>query len=108
MTQKLAPAVPKPLPIDEALRRSSPLADLRRRVSDSQSRYALIRPSLPPAMAAHVRPGPLDEEGWSLLVANAAVAAKLRQLQPRLEQVLRQQGCLQHNIRIKIVQPDRR
>ena len=37
------------------------------------------------ALMASVQPGPLDEDGWSLLVANAAVAAKLRHLLPRLE-----------------------
>ena len=38
----------------------------------------MVRPLLPAALARHVRPGPVDAEGWSLLAANAGVAAKLR------------------------------
>ena len=38
----------------------------------------------------------------SLLAANASVAAKLRQLQPRLEECLRQRGWGVSSIRIKV------
>jgi hypothetical protein len=61
-----------------------------------------ILPLLPLALSASVRPGPLDETGWSLLSANAAVAAKLRQLVPRLEERLRQSGHAVAGIRIKV------
>jgi broad-specificity NMP kinase len=44
----------------------------------------------------------VDEQGWSLLAANAAVAAKLRQLQPRLEDRLRDRGWQVSAIRIKV------
>ena len=57
---------------------------------------------MPAALAAHVRPGPVDESGWSLLAANAAVAAKLRQLQPRLEDLLRERGWEVSAIRVKV------
>lgn len=53
-------------------------------------------------MAAHVKPGPVDEAGWSLLAANASVAAKLRQLQPRLEEMLRERGWEVSAIRVKV------
>ena len=56
----------------------------------------------PGALARHVRPGPIDEEGWSLLVANAAVAAKLRQIKPHLEGLLREQGWQVSSIRIRV------
>ena len=46
--------------------------------------------------------GPVDENGWSLLAANAAVAAKLRQLQPRLEDLLRERGWAVSAIRVKV------
>jgi len=56
----------------------------------------------PAALAAHVKPGPVDDAGWSLLAANASVAAKLRQLQPRLEDVLRERGWPVSAIRVKV------
>lgn len=46
---------------------------------------------------------PIDEDGWSLLAANAAVAAKLRHLLPRLEGLLAQAG-LPGRIRLKLMQ----
>ncbi len=51
----------------------------------------------------YVNPGPVDAEGWSLLAANASVAAKLRHLQPRLEQALRDGGWPVPLVRIKVV-----
>jgi hypothetical protein len=53
-------------------------------------------------MLSHVQPGPVDEAGWSLLVANAAVGAKLRQCIPRLEEALKKQGWPTSTIRIKV------
>jgi hypothetical protein len=90
------------MPLAEALRRSTPLARLRERLQDSRDRYIAIRPHLPDALAASVAPGPVDDEGWSLLAANASVAAKLRQLKPRLEETLRQRGWQVSSIRIKV------
>ena len=69
---------------------------------ESNARFEAIRADLPAAMSAHVRPGPVDETGWSLLAANASVAAKLRQLQPHLEDILREQGWQVSAIRIKV------
>jgi hypothetical protein len=92
------------LPIAEALNRSGPLERLQLRLRESQARFDVIRSLLPPALAAHVKPGPVDEDGWSLLAPNSAAAAKLRQLQPRLEDALRQQGWQVSAIRIKVQQ----
>lgn len=94
--------MPDSLPLAEALRRCAPLAQLRERLQDSNDRFDAIRPALPPALARHVAPGPVDEEGWSLLAANAAVAAKLRQLKPRLEALLQQRGWQVNAIRIRV------
>jgi hypothetical protein len=44
----------------------------------------------------------LDEDGWSLLVANAAAAAKLRQLLPHLQEALLSQGFNEVPIRLKV------
>lgn len=102
MSLKPPPLVPDTLPVAEALRRSSPLALLRARIQDSNDRFSAIRSALPGTLARHVAPGPVDDEGWSLLAANAAVAAKLRQLRPRLETVLQERGWQVSAIRIKV------
>ena len=90
------------MPLAEALRRSTPLAQLRARLKDSNDRFQAIRAAVPDALAAHVMPGPVDEEGWTVLAANAAVAAKLRQLKPRLEAILQQRGWQVTAVRIKV------
>jgi hypothetical protein len=99
---KTSPLVPDALPIAEALRRSEPLDLLRRQMHESNQRFAVVRLLLPTGLSDHVRPGPVDEEGWSLLAANAAVAAKLRQIKPRLEEALRDGGWQVSAIRIKV------
>jgi hypothetical protein len=86
----------------QALQRSEPLARLGQLLRDSAARFDAIRPCLPAALAPHVKPGPVDDLGWSLLAANASVAAKLRQLQPRLEEVLRERGWQVSAIRVKV------
>jgi hypothetical protein len=93
---------PNALRIDDAIAQSAPLARLQQRIRDSNRRFETIRACLPATLAAHVRPGPLDELGWSLLAANASVAAKLRQLLPRLEDALREGGCEVSAIRVHV------
>ena len=88
--------------LDQALQRSEPLARLTALMRVSNARFAAVRTCLPTALASHVKPGPVDATGWSLLAANASVAAKLRQLQPRLESRLREQGWEVSTIRIKV------
>ncbi|MFN3417003.1 MAG: DciA family protein [Caldimonas sp.] len=90
------------LPIQEAMNRHTVLERLQQLMRESQSRLDGIRPLLPPALAAHVKAGPVDDAGWTLLAPNAAAAAKLRQLQPRLEAALRQQGWQVSAIRVKV------
>jgi hypothetical protein len=99
---KPPPVTPNALRIEEALDRSAPLARLHQLMRESNARFEAVRHVLPAALAAHVKPGPLDGEGWSLLAANAAVAAKLRQLQPRLEDALKQREWQVTAIRIKV------
>jgi len=99
---KTPPLVPDALPIAEALRRSEPLDLLRRRMHESNQRFEAVRSALPAGLVNHIKPGPVDDEGWSLLAANAAVAAKLRQLKPRLEDTLRDGGWQVSAIRIKV------
>ena len=93
---------PDALRLQQALKMSAPLARLFERVQDSKARFDAVRASLPATLTAHVKPGPVDESGWTLLAANAAVAAKLRQLQPRLEETLRERGWTVSVIRVKV------
>jgi len=99
---KPPPLVPDSLPIADALRQSAPLALLRQRLQDSNARFAAIHGLLPAALAQHVKPGSIDDESWVLLAANASVAAKLRQFQPRLEERLRERGWQVSSIRIRV------
>jgi hypothetical protein len=102
MSAKPTPITPNALSIAEALRASAPLASLRDALRESNARFQAIKPALPGALAAHVKPGPVDAEGWSLLAANGSVAAKLRQLTPRFEILLREAGWNMTAVRIKI------
>jgi len=101
-SSKPQPLVPDSLAIADALQRSAPLVHLRLRLQDSNARLAAIQALLPAVLAPHVTAGPVDDDGWSLLAANASVAAKLRQLQPRLEDALSQRGWQVSSIRIKV------
>jgi hypothetical protein len=96
------PAAAQAMPIGEALRASAPLGRLAERLRLSNALYAAVAPLLPAGLAAHVSAGPVDEEGWSLLCANASVAAKLRQLVPLLEQRLRESALAVAAVRVKV------
>ena len=96
------PAVPDVPKVDRALKRSEPLASLMQRLRASQDCLEAVRSVLPPSLAAHVKAGPLDEDGWTLLAANSAVSAKLRQWQPRLIEVLAARGLKVTSIRVRV------
>jgi len=48
--------------------------------------FFLEADALPPNLREDVRPGHVDTDGWTLLAAHNAAAAKLRQLLPHLQQ----------------------
>ena len=90
------------MPIAQALRESAPLGRLSERLRLSNELYESVAAALPSGLAPQVSAGPVDEEGWSLLCSNAAVAAKLRQLVPHLQQRLRDAGRPVAAIRVKV------
>lgn len=90
-------------PIAEALAANSTLGSLLLRLKESQARFEVVRTVLPAGLRTHVRPGVLDHEGWNLLAPNGAVAAKLRQCLPLVEQRLVSQGWRPVTIRVKVV-----
>lgn len=104
MAQPRSPVTPAPLGIQQALEQHSGLARLGLLLQESNRRMAIVKPALPGALTRFVQPGPVDEEGWTLLAANAAVAAKLRHLQPRLEELISEQGLRPALVRIKVLQ----
>jgi hypothetical protein len=104
MNRPTVPAVPNALALDEALQRSEPLADLRRRMNQSADCLRAVRTCLPEGLLPHVHSGPIDADGWTLLAANAAVAAKLKHLRPRIEAALVEHRCATAIPRIKVLQ----
>jgi len=102
-TRQAAPVTPDLQRVRDALAESAPLALLLQRQRESQRRFEIACTVLPSGLAAHVRPGPLDAESWTLLAANPAVAAKLRQLEPRIEGALRDRGLPGCALRIRAV-----
>jgi hypothetical protein len=86
----------------EAIDGSSPLASLMERLRDAERRLATVRGCLPAAWRDQVRSGTLDDQGWVLLARSPAVAAKLRQLAPRLEQALTDAGWPALPLRIRL------
>jgi len=96
------------MPLRAALDRSEPLARLLQRLQESRALFAAVSELLPPGLAEAVRPGPMGDDGWSLLADNAAAAAKLRQLLPRLEQLLRERGWQATPIKVRVQPPAQR
>jgi Dna[CI] antecedent, DciA len=90
------------LPLADALQASEPLARLSERLRESNRRFACIQPALPGNLAAHAHPGPIDAQGWTLLADNAAVAAKLRQLVPRIDALLAEQNHAPLPLRVRV------
>ncbi len=87
----------------DAVGASEVLNNLTRRIQASNARLAAVLPLLPPAMRDHVRAGPIDEQGWSLLADNQPVAVKLRQMVPALQAQLRMQGWPEPPVRVKVL-----
>jgi hypothetical protein len=93
---------PHHVPLSSALNQNDSLTGLLRRLRESEARLATVRTQLPELLHAAVKPGPLDDTSWTLLVGNAASAAKLRQLVPTLESALAEAGWPPRALRVKI------
>lgn len=86
----------------EVLSHSDVLQSLQRRIAESNERLQVVRALLPEALSAQLVAGPVDDTGWTVMVKSSAVAAKLRQWQPLMEDALRQRGWQVSSIRIRI------
>ncbi len=97
-----APPAPGTWALSAALDQSAPLGQLLQRLRESQARLDALQAVLPEALRSAVRPGPLDDSGWTLLVPGGAAASKLRQLLPTLETALRDHGFATVPIRVSV------
>lgn len=95
-------SIPDPHTVGDALSHSDVLQSLQRRIAESNERLQVVRTMLPAALSSQLTAGPLDDTGWTLMVRSSAVAAKLRQWQPLMEDALRQRGWQVSSIRIRI------
>ncbi len=100
-----AESVPRPKSLASALAANDSLNSLGQRLRESQQRLEVIAALLPAALARELRPGPIDDEGWSVLVSNAAVAAKLRHWLPRLDEALKARSFRDLPIRVHVRAP---
>jgi hypothetical protein len=94
--------------LQQATQESPTLARLAELVQDSSARLQAILPLLPAGLRTSIKAGPVDDTSWCLLLDNAAVAAKLRQLLPSLEAHLRSKGWEINAIRLKVQIPQGR
>jgi hypothetical protein len=93
---------PTMLSLEQAVDLAPSLAALQRRIRDSQRYLEWIQPALPAGLRKQVKAGPVQETEWCLLVSNASVSTKLRQLLPMLLTILRENGAQVNAIRIKV------
>ena len=94
--------VPLARPLGESLAGDDTLASLMARIRGSQARLDALADVLPGLRRQHLRAGPLDDDGWTILAANSAVASKLRHLLPTLAETLVAKGWQATSIRIKV------
>lgn len=97
------PSAPGTLPLGQALDHNTTLATLLARVQAGRDRYDALRSLLPPELLDAVRPGPLLDDGWTLLADGPTAAAKLRQWLPRLADHLRASGFPEAPLRVKVL-----
>ena len=86
----------------QATQQAPTLAHLCELADESAARLQCIQSLLPATLRSAVRPGPIDAGAWCLLLENAAVASKLRQLIPALLAHLRSKGWPTESIRLKV------
>lgn len=90
------------LSLEQAVDSAPSLAALQQRIRDSQRYLEWIQALLPAGLRQQIKAGPVQETEWCLLVSNASVSAKLRQLTPNLLARLTQNGAQITAIRIKV------
>jgi hypothetical protein len=93
---------PRSVTVLQATQYSPTLAKLADLASDSSARLRSIQPLIPVSLRPAIQAGPIDGNTWCLILDNAAIAAKLRQLLPALQAHLRAKGWEINSIRLKV------
>ena len=86
----------------QAAQESPTLARLTELSTDSLARLKAVQPLIPAALQASVKAGPIEGPVWCLILDNNAAAAKIRQLLPSIESLLRTKGWEVTSIRLKV------
>ena len=92
-----------PVTLQQAAEDSPTLAGLMARAREAGERLQAIQDLIPPELRAAVQAGPVEADGWCLLVNGSAAAAKLRQLVPRLQARLKSRGWNDASLRLKVL-----
>jgi hypothetical protein len=92
----------KPLSLYQATQNSPTLARLCELAAESSACLKIIEPLLPTTIRPWVKPGPIDDTHWCLIVSSNAIASKVRQLIPALESRLQSSGKAVGSIRLKV------
>ena len=95
--------IPGAVSAHQAAQSAPSLAHLAKLGQESIARLKAIESLIPEALRTAVQAGPIDEKNWCLLVSSNAAAAKIRQLVPRLEARLYEDGWKVTSIRLKIL-----
>jgi hypothetical protein len=102
MTTPATPRSLHPVSLQQAAENSPMLARLAQLARESGERLLAIESLIPPPLRRCVKPGPIEESAWCLLVDGNAAAAKLRQLIPAFLTRLRDRGWQVDSIRLKV------
>jgi len=91
-----------PVTLLQAAEDSPTLARLAQLARESGERLKAVELLIPGPLRSAVRAGPIEGDGWCLLVDSNAAAAKLRQVVPALVAHLRDRGWQVNSIRLKV------
>lgn len=91
-----------PVSLQQAAENSPTLARLAQLARESGERLLAIESLIPLPLRPSVKPGPIEESVWCLLVDSNAGAAKLRQLIPAFLSRLSDRGWQVNSIRLKV------
>jgi hypothetical protein len=86
----------------EASRNNPGLAKLMSLQRESQARLNAIEPLIPAPLRPSVQCGPFEDGAWCLILSNNTTAAKLRQLLPEFEAMLKSKNLAIKSIRLKV------
>ncbi len=88
--------------LEQAVETEPSLALLQERIRVSRENLDIVLQLIPANLHPHIQAGPINAGEWCLLVHNAAVSTKLRQLLPAMQSLLSKQGRQVTSVRLKI------